>query len=488
MISHFATRFAIAGTIFLACSSGGESGEGNGGKSGSGTPPGTIGAGPKDCPAFTPGNNLSVCAATYVTGPGEDKAGGIAIANDGAILYVGSLAEDYPGATTTGLPGGSAGLLRLTADGQKVQTVARLGSTATDIDIQPRSGHMVVAGDFGVQVLNPTADGSLFHWKEMPTRKVAAGSDGIIVALSGKTIVVLDNLGKEKARFDVSTNREVNDIAIDGQNRLIFATGFKQDDGAPCTQLQIPFVRAYDYTGALKWKAYDWSRTEVGSECADSRGIALALGADGQLYYAGESHGGNTVHRRMPRDITVFAPNVKTDAYNDAYNMNGAAPVGYVARLSPTTGDVTMGQIFLTRLSNGKGNAARPNVVAANEAGTVLIGGSAACCIENAAMRTVNGQPAMPEGTYAGGGFALVLQTDFKKRLAWTTWNGAKGGGATPAGVAARGGTMAIVMQHAPTNDGKAQPTSAAPLITDNALATDHGGTTDAFVSVWTSP
>jgi hypothetical protein len=474
----FATHLATVALI--ACSSGGE-------KSGESTPDATA-AGPKDCPAFKPGNNLSVCTATYVTGLGEDKAGGVAIANDGAILYVGTLAEAYPGAKNVDLPGGNAGLLRLTSDGRNVQTVARLGASATDLDIQPRSGHMVVAGDFGIQVLNPTGDGSLFHWKELPTRKVAAGSDGTFVALSGKTIVVLDNLGKEKTRFEVSTNREVNDIAIDGESQTIFATGFKQDDGAPCTQLQIPFVRAYDYTGALKWKDYDWSRTEVGSECADSRGIALALGADGQLYYVGESHGGNTVHRRLPRDIAAFAPNVKTDAYNDAYNMNGAAPVGYVARLSPKTGDVVMGQIFLTRLGNGKGNAARPNAVAANESGTVLVGGSAACCIENATMRTVNGRAVMPEGTYAGGGFALILQADFKQRLAWTTWNGATGGGATPVGVAARGGAMAIVMQHAPAKDGAAQPTSATPLITDNALSTGGGGTTDAFLSVWKYP
>ncbi|MDZ4697511.1 MAG: hypothetical protein SGI86_20410 [Deltaproteobacteria bacterium] len=475
---RFATRLATL--VLCACSSGGE-------KNGVATPDATS-SGLRDCPAFTPGNNLAVCTATYLTGPGEDTAGGVAIANDGAVLYVGTLATDYPGAKTVDLPGGNAGLLRLTADGRKVQSVARLGTTATDIDVQLRSGHMVVAGDFGVQVLNPTGDGSLFAWKEMPTHKVAAGSDGTFIALSGKTIIVLDNLGKEKTRFDVATNREVSDIAIDGQNQLIFATGFKQDDGAPCTQLQIPFVRAYDYSGTLKWKNYDWARTEVGSECADSRGIALAFGADGQLYYVGESHGGNTVHRRMPRDIATFAPNVKTDAYNDAYNMNGAAPVGYVARLNPSTGEIAAGQIFLTRLGNGKGNAARPNAIAANEQGTILIGGSAACCIENATMRTVNGQAAMPEGTYAGGGFALILQADFKQRLTWTTWNGARGGGATPVGVAARGGAMAIGLHHAPTKDSVAISVSEAPLITDHPIAATGGGTSDAFLSVWKAP
>ncbi len=469
---QFATRNATTAFFLLACSS---------------TPDATA-LGPRDCPPFAAGNNLAVCTATYLTGAGEDKAGGVAIANDGAILYVGTLAEAYPGAKNVDLPGGKAGLLRLTADGRQVQSVARLGAAASDVDVAPRSGHMVVAGDFGVQVLNPTGDGSLFTWKEMPTERVAAGSDGTFVALSGRTIVVLDSRGVQKSRFEVSTNREVTDIAIDGQNQLIFATGFKQDDGAPCTQLQIPFVRAYDYAGTLKWKGYDWTRTEVGSECADSRGIALALGADGQLYYVGESHGGNTVHRRMPRDIAAFAPNVKTDGYNDAYNMNGAAPVGYVARLLPATGDIAAGQIFLTRLNNGKGNAARPNAVAANEAGIVLIGGSAACCIENATMRTVNGQAAMPAGTYAGGGFALILQADFKQRLTWTTWNGAKGGGATPVGVAARGGAMAIGLQHAPTKDSVSLEVSEAPLIVDRALFVKGGGTSDAFLSVWKSP
>jgi len=301
-------------------------------------------------------------------------------------------------------------------------------------------------------------------------------------------VTVFDAAGTTLGSFDVPTNREITDIAIDDASKTVFATGFKQDDGAPCTQLQIPFIRAHGFDGTSKWKAYDWNKAEVGgvNECADSRGYGLAMGRDGKLYYAGESHGGNTVHRRMPQNIGEMAPVVKSDAYNDPYNLNGAAPIGFYARLDPATGAIEQGQFLCTRLGTGKGNAARPRAIAADEKGTVFVAGASACCIENGDTKTVNGSPAMP--AYAGGGFVLVVSPDFKQRLAWTAFNGDKGSGANGISIAA-GQVSAALLFRQQIDPAKQMSTIDIPLLTFDAVqSSPGGGESDGHLVVFPTP
>lgn len=125
------------------------------------------------------------------------------------------------------------------------------------------------------------------------------------------------------------------------------------------------------------WTGYDWTRTEAGNEghCADSRGVDVSIGGDGKLYHLGESHGGNTVHRQMPNDLSTSAPVVKFDAYNDPYNLNGAAPITFYARMDPLSGALEQGQYILTRLSDDKGNAVRGQAIGADAQGRVVVTG-----------------------------------------------------------------------------------------------------------------
>ncbi len=490
-----------AGASGATSTSGGSSGTtgaggatvGSGGSAGSaGSVPGAGGGAVEDCPAFTAGNDLAVCTATYVTGgSSDDQAGGVAISPSGAVIYAGTLGEgavDTPSSTL--LSGGAAGLLLLAPDGKSVIRSSHVGGSVTDVAVSPSSGLIAISGDFGVALLDATAEAVVFDDAlGGEASQVAIGSDDTVAAFQDGTLHVFDSAGTSLGSASVSGY--VNDVAVDATNELVFVAGFKQDDGAPCTQLQIPFIRAYHYDGSAAWKAYDWNHTEVGavSECADTRGISVSIGGDGKLYYSGESHGGNTVHRRDPQDLATFADNVKSDAYNDAYNMNGAAPIGYVARFDPATGAFETGTTFLTRLSSGKGNAARPKKAVADASGNVLVVGASACCIENATERTVSGIAVMPEGTYAGGGFALVLSSDFTTRMIWTTWNGAMGGGATGIGAAAAKGAMAVVLQQNPKDGDTALDTSTQPLVTVDAIqGAPGGGTGDAFVSVWRGP
>lgn len=442
------------------------------------------------CGTFQTGDDFLACAATYLTGDGADVAGGVAIAPNGDVVYAGSIAAgDFGVTSTTLLDGGTAGLIRLASDGRNVLSVTRLGSAVTDIAIRRSTGHIAVSGSFGAAVLDST--GKTVLWSNSApgsVSEISIGHDGTVAALAGTKVTVFDNEGAIKSTFDVPTNREVTDIAVDDATKLVFATGFKQDDGAPCTQLQIPFLRAYTFDGTAAWKAYDWNKSEAGnaSECADTRGYALAMGADGKLYYAGESHGGNTVHRRLPLDLTQNAPVVKYDPYNDPYNLNGAAPIGFYARFDAATGTIEQAQFVCTRLSSGKGNAARPRAIAADAQGNVFIAGATACCMENGATKTVNGSPAMP--TYAGGGFLLVVSSDFKERLAWTAFNGEMGSGANGTSVAVGVASAALLFQQS-IDPAKQTSTSEIPLLTFHAVqSVPGGGASDGHLVVFPVP
>lgn len=470
--------------------SGNGSGSGSGGDAATGSGGGHGGA-PPSCGAFQTGDDFLACAATYTTGEGADVVGGVDVGPDGTVVVAGSIAAGDLGATaTTLLGGGAAGILRLSVDGRSVVGVTRLGGAATDVAVRQSTGEIAVSGDFGVALLDAAAQAVI--WSDAApggdAREVAIGQEGTVAVLAGTTLSVFSAEGAPLGSFNVPTNQEVTDVAVDDVSQTVFATGYKQDDGYTCTQLQIPFIRAYAFDGAPRWHAYDWDKVQAGdaSECADSRGYGLAMGRDGKLYYVGESHGGNTVHRRLPQDLTAMAPVVKTDAYNDPYNLNGAAPIGFYGRFDPATGALEQGQFLNTRLSSGKGNAARPRAIAADAQGNVFVAGGSACCIEGGDVKTVNGAPAMP--TYAGGGFVLVVSADFQQRLAWTAFNGELGGGADGISVAVGPTSAALVMRQA-IDPAKNASTSEIPLLTFNAAQpAPGGGESDGYLVVFPAP
>jgi hypothetical protein len=436
------------------------------------------------CGTFSPGDAFTVCTATYLGGPGDDAAGGVAIADDGTIWYAGSRSGDELGTTPTVLMGGGDGVvLHLSSDGRELLSLTRIGGHVSDVVVVPGSDAIAVTGDFGVAVLEDGA--TTLAWSAQPggnATRVAAAAGGGVAVVHDQSLALYDAAGQLSADVPVGGSAVNDVIAHDG---LAIVTGFKQDDGPPCTQLQIPFVRAHAWDGQLAWTAYDWNKDEVGAvdECADSRGMALAIGGDGKLYYAGESHGGNSVHRRLPNDLSQMAEVVKTDMYNDPYDLNGAAPITFYGRMDPATGALEVGQFLVTRLSDGKGNAARPRAIAADAAGNVFVAGATACCIENGTAKTVNGEPAMPEA-YQGGGFVLVVSSDFSQRLSWTTFRGETGNGET--GVSLAAGANVAVAFHQALEDAT---TSEQPLLTFDAIQAEAGGgASDGWLAVWPTP
>jgi hypothetical protein len=166
------------------------------------------------------------------------------------------------------------------------------------------------------------------------------------------------------------------------------------------------------------------------------------MGRDDKLYFASTSAGGNTIFRHQPRNLAVAAPNIAYDAYTNAYNTT-SNHITYFARLAPATGDVLAGQILLTRLSTSKGNTIEPRAIAADEMGSVYLGGFAAFAIANRDSLSING---LPIANYTGGDAWLMIATpDLKSRKLWTSFtNGGKG---TTFGIAVKGAIAAVAVK-----------------------------------------
>lgn len=450
------------------------------------TPTGTVPCSPTGGTA----TNLVVCTASYLGGTSSDTAAGVEIAPDRSVVLAGTLIGNNLNRTPTylqvpnGPVQGNGTVLRMDPTGRTPLSITRLGNTIDDLDIDRRTGNIVVAGDFGVAVLNPQATQILWTRNLGPGggarastgRRVAVGSGGQVATLFNKQVRVFDANGNLLGQFGPGGSY-AEDVAIDSASGTVIVAGWSQRDGGGCSQLQIAHIRSFSYTGTLKWKNYDWSHAQAygaNSSCADTRGLRVAIGRDNLLYFAGESAGGNSIYRYNPTNLSAAAPNVRYDAYTDPYNTK-SNHITYFARMVPATGQILAGQFLLSRLSAGGGNTINPRAITADERGTVYVGGASAASIanRNPVNLSINGQAI---GPYSGGdGFLAIIAPDFRSRRIWTTWTGVNttAAGSTITGVAAFQGAAATIS------------TSNGNMITVNPLQTSNRGSSDIFFSVF---
>jgi hypothetical protein len=250
---------------------------------------------------------------------------------------------------------------------------------------------------------------------------------------------VYDAAGRTTATIRLS-GREVGDVAVDDRAGLVFVTGYRQQ-GGPCSQVQIPYVHAYDRAGKRTWTRYDYAPGDLGDLCADSRGDRIALGRDGKLYLAGETAGGNTVFSTDGRSPRTKAPNVAYDKFTTAFNTKDAH-LTYIARLDPATGKIMAGQMVVARIDvkGDVGNTIKPRAVTADADGRVYVGGVSAYQIDGRATVRMNGRRLQP---YAGGdAWVLVTSPDLKRRKLWVAWT--DGGTGEVRGLAVSGGVAAV--------------------------------------------
>lgn len=430
--------------------------------------------------------DLQLQAAAYLGGPQADEASAIDIAPDKTIVFAGTIPGNNFGKTPiTLLNGGNGVIIRFNSTGTEVLSVTRIGGSVDDMEIDGTAGRIAVIGDFGAALLSPNADKILWHKTldpagggavASPGRRIAVGSKGTVAALHGKAVTVFDQKGQQLGDWKLS-NSYVEDVAIDETSLSVFVVGFDNkrlssaNTGCPGCPVQVAFMFSYGYDGNRKWTNWNYSGADCdnGNE-ADSRGLRVAMGRDGKLYFGAESAGGNSIFRWNPRKLGE-KNQIAGDKFHNPYNT-AANHISYYARLDPATGELLKGQFLLARLANNKGNAVRMHAVAADEQGNVCVTGVSTFNMDKDNLPTVLGQ-----AVASAGGFVLVVNPDFSRRLLWTTFE-TDAYTSTPRAIAAANGAIAI-----------ASNVTKDAMLTHNAVQKNANSPSkespDAYVAVW---
>lgn len=422
------------------------------------------------CGEFREGDNLNVCTATYLDEAGTAEALDVFVAGDSRVVVAKNWTPDAEESDPSGV------VVVLSPTGDEIEKTLEFDQPLRAIDVDDSANSMLIALSDHLAQWDLEADSERWSHDIQDVDQVRFDGD-LVAASADQRVHLFDGDGQPRTALDIDRT-QVNDIAVDGERRRIYITGFHQVDD----NLQQPFLFAYDGDGQRQWTNWDWSSQEADNLSSDTRGESVTIGRDGHLYYVGESHGGVTTHLRAPRDLDEDAPLVRRDDYSQSHNWNGAAPLGFVARLDAGTGELDAGQLLAVRLSDGRGNAVSPQAVTANEEGTIFLGGSSACCIERWEHKEVADQSAMPE--YGGGQWTMALSPDFEERHLWTTFSG----GASNvefAGLDAGGPTMAVVHTHE-ADDGDAID---IPMITSQSLQPKPpGGPANVHLTIAPTP
>ncbi|MEO1367906.1 MAG: hypothetical protein AAFX50_12085, partial [Acidobacteriota bacterium] len=236
-------------------------------------------------------NDLSVDAATYVGGDGDDAAGGADVAPDGTLLFGGRLPSHAPGGAPAVdiLGGGDGAIVRYARDGRSALAVARLGDAVLDLE-SADDGRVAVAVDgLGLVLLEPGLTAAAWHDPLPDAARAAVGGDGaarrVAVLTTSKEIRVFDGDGAPVGDRSF-TDSVVADVAVSPDGQRVVVTGYNNRTTSGGAPVQVPFMRAFDPTLTnLLWRAYDWTAnqlvTEQDNSLADSRGVRVAFGEDG---------------------------------------------------------------------------------------------------------------------------------------------------------------------------------------------------------------
>ena len=432
----------------------------------------------RGCGSFVTGTDLAVCSAGFVGSLASPIELAVDVGIDGSLVLSSQDLAAFPTAVQNKLGPGSAGVIRVEPSSRQILSASALGSQVVDIEVSRSQGVIAALGQpFGVASLS--ADGSRLLWSAaIQGERVSVGRDGTVAVWTGRTatVSVFDSGGKTLSTFATRIAGPLGDVAVDGVNKLVVVTG-----AALSEVMGQPVLEAFDYQGAMRWSNYDNTNAEVQTQqlTAVSTGVRVQMGLDDQLYFLGESHGGNTVFSRDPRQILEPAPLVSFDEFNTPYNTNQS--ITFLARLVPGTGVFSLGQLLLARAPGNappKGAATHANAIAADELGHVMVSGTHACCGPNANKLTVSGQAVKSSASDA---FALQLAPDFRSRSLWTTFGTA--GVSLAGGVAIGAGVAAVVAVQTETENALGPLVSSQPLMPSEPIV-GFG----AYLAFWPSP
>lgn len=346
-----------------------------------------------------------VLLATWLGGAADNAVVAASVQPDGSILVAGN----FPNADLElwrpdrQFGTGKAMILRLSGDASRLLAVRRCEGSIEAVDVD-ESGNVRVTGSFGSTKMDATLRQTVWT-AAVQGKRIAAGPDGSTVLLSGSSVTILDQQGRVQRSWSIS-DRVVHDLICDARRGSIFVAGSSIDDRAGPL---VPFIYAYDMQGRKQWTAYDWPRKEVAGQQlgAASEALHLALGQDGQLYVAGESHGGNTVWARQSDDLDRPLLQPRGDRFQSPYNL-GSQFLTFVGRLDPRSGRTDMGTMLLGRRDRDVGVSMRPRTLAVDAEGRIYVGGWSGAT------------PPVSRGAFGlqgegGGAFLSVFDRDFNR-------------------------------------------------------------------------
>ncbi|MDT9207266.1 MAG: Calx-beta domain-containing protein [Limnospira sp. PMC 1254.20] len=407
-------------------------------------------------------NNLQLESATYLGTPGNDSANAAVISPvDSAIIIAGNF-------------DGVGKIKRLEDGNTEPLSITNLGGNVRHLDVDRDSGEIVAVGDFGIRVYDSTAANIL--WSDTGIfDRVSIANNGTIATLtnSSDTVTLWSSTGTQLATTTLTgTDIRPADIAIDPNGDRIFVTGFNQ----VTSNLQTPFLRAFDTGLNQLWNTWDYSASQITGQNlgADTRGERITFGQDGGLYFLGKTDGGNNVFQRDGQDITQnLSTMVNVDQFN-SFSGAGAGSFTFHAKIDPNNGDIERGQFIVTRTATGA-NSFNPSSITADEFGQVYIGGSSAFQLQNRGDKTINGQPV---GNYTLGEMAVLgLSPDYTIRRFWNplTQPGDNGSRGTVNAFTVRNG-QAVIFGTVTQPEVFTTPTAINP----NAL-----GGNDTYLATW---
>ena len=358
---------------------------------------------------------------------------------------------------------GSIALLTLKASGLLVPAgIIKVGGRVDQVSV--RSGGLIaVVGDFGAALLQLSTAAA--DWEHTQTAATVVWHDAMELVQRGSCGLCCDGLNRCRISMSKGSTGKatlgsttVVGIPVAGSSAIVTysGTGVRLGEritkpGHFITDVEIidspeqPETVAYTFfynanTGRepmvmpglsatsfdFKTARYDlwaWSAHEYRSpgpcdgNVADSRAERIMF-VDDQVgvLLIGRSDGGNGVYQCQTRNVTQKTAIVGYDSYTESFNMQAQA-ISYMGRLKPTTGQVIIGSYNLVRLpSNTRGNTLTTVDAGADAAGNIYFAQTAACCIENMANLTINGEQLQQTGDSAA---LQVVSKDFGTRKLW---------------------------------------------------------------------
>lgn len=202
--------------------------------------------------------------------------------------------------------------------------------------------------------------------------RVAASADTVAV-LADDAVHTFTADGRPLARWTADAALAAVAVADD----LVVTTGRRTIvcDHEP-RDLAVLRARARD--GAPRWAAYEHDAATLCAAgptvAAATRGVDVARGGDGRIYFLAEADGAESPLRAHPDHLTVRAANVIFDGLSDPDEAQRGT-IAYYARFD-RAGEHLGGQFLGLPATDSEPSRLSPRAIAATEAGLVVVAGA----------------------------------------------------------------------------------------------------------------